>query len=192
MTDTPTPAAPPERLLPVLRLIGWGCVAALLLTPAIAIRFNPEVQWTAFDFLLAGAILIGAGLVCEVVVRASRDWSYRRGVLVTLAASILLFWINGAVGVIGSEDNPRNLWFGLVLATVLFGSILVRFRAGGMSAVLTAAAAVQFGIGTWAYVADWGAGTEKWPVVIFVTTGVFTAAWLVAAALFRETRQVRP
>jgi hypothetical protein len=189
MTDTPTPAAPPERLLPVLRLIGWGCVAALLVTPAVAMRFNPEVQWTAFDFLLAGAILIGAGLVCEVVVRASRDWGYRLGVLVTLAASILLFWINGAVGVIGSEDNPQNLWFGLVLATVLFGSILVRFRAAGMSTVLTAAAAVQFAIGTWAYVADWGAGTEKWPVVIFVFTGVFTAAWLVAAALFRAARQ---
>jgi hypothetical protein len=189
MTDTPTPSARPERLLPVLRLIGWGCVAALLITPAVAMRFNPEVQWTAFDFLLAGAILIGAGLVCEVVVRASRDWGYRLGVLVTLATSILLFWINGAVGVIGSEDNPQNLWFGLVLATVLFGSILVRFRAGGMSLVLTAAAAVQFGIGAWAYLADWGAGTEKWPVVIFVFTGVFTAAWLLAAALFRGARQ---
>jgi hypothetical protein len=190
MTDTPTPSAPPrERLLPILRLIGWGSVAALLITPAVAMRFNPEVQWTAFDFLLAGAILIGAGLVCEVVVRASRDWGYRLGVLVTLATSILLFWINGAVGVIGSEDNPQNLWFGLVLATVLFGSILVRFRAAGMSAVLTAAAAVQFGIGTWAYAADWGAGTEKWPVVIFVFTGVFTAAWLVAAVLFRGARQ---
>lgn len=189
MTDTPTPSAPPERLLPLLRLIGWGCVAALLLTPAIAMRFNPEVQWTAFDFLLAGAILIGAGLICEVVVRASRDWGYRLGVLVTLATSILLFWINGAVGVIGSEADPQNLWFGLVLATVLFGAILVRFRAGGMSAVLTAAAAVQFGIGAWAYLAHWGAGTEKWPIVIFVTTGVFTSAWLVAAALFRGARQ---
>ncbi len=189
MTDTPSPAAPPrERLLPLLRLIGWGCVAALLITPAIAMRFNPEVQWTAFDFLLAGAILIGAGLVCEVVVRASRDWSYRLGVLVTLATAILLFWINGAVGVIGSEDNPQNLWFGLVLATVLFGSILVRFRAGGMALVLTAAAAVQFGIGAWAYSADWGTGTEQWPAVILVTTGVFTAAWLVAAALFRGAR----
>lgn len=190
MTDTPTPipSAPPERLLPLLRLIGWGSVAALLITPAVAMRFNPEVQWTAFDFLLAGAILIGAGLVCEVTVRASRDWSYRLGVLVTLAASILLFWINGAVGVIGSEDNPQNLWFGLVLATVLFGSILVRFRASGMSLVLAAAAVVQFAIGTWAYVADWGAGAEMWPMVIFVTTAVFTAAWLVAAALFRGTR----
>ncbi|WP_051651383.1 hypothetical protein [Brevundimonas bacteroides] len=191
MTDTPTPAAPPERLLPILRLIGWGCVAVLLITPAVAMRFNPEVQWTAFDFLLAGAILIGAGLVCEVVVRASRDWGYRLGVLVTLATSILLFWINGAVGVIGSENNPQNLWFGLVLATVLFGSILVRFRAGGMSLVLTAAAAVQFGIGTWAWVADWGEGTEKWPVVILVTTAAFTAAWLVAAALFRGARRQR-
>lgn len=190
MTDTPRPSTRPhERLLPLLRLIGWGCVAALLITPAVAMRFNPEVQWTAFDFLLARAILIGAGLVCEVAVRASRDWGYRLGVLVTLATAILLFWINGAVGVIGSEDNPQNLWFGLVLATILFGSILVRFRAGGMSLVLTAAAAVQFGIGAWAYSADWGAGTEQWPVVIFLTTGVFTAACLVAAALFRGARQ---
>lgn len=191
MTDTPspTPAPPSERLLPFLRLIGWGSVAALLITPAVAMRFSDEVQWTAFDFIVAGVVLIGAGLVCEIVVRASRDWGYRLGVLAALATSVLLFWINGAVGVIGSEDNPQNLWFGLVLATVLFGSILVQFRAGSMALVLCVAAAIQFGIGAWAYVADWGAGTERWPVVIFVMTGVFTAAWLVAAALFRSVRQ---
>ncbi len=191
MTDTasPTPTPPPERLLPFLRLIGWGSVAALLIAPAVAMRFSDEVQWTAFDFIVAGVVLIGAGLVCEVAVRASRDWNYRLGVLVTLATSILLFWISGAVGVIGSEDNPQNLWFGLVLAIVLFAAILVRFCASGMALVLSAAAAVQFGIGLWAYSADWGAGTERWPVVIFVFTGVFTAAWLVAAALFRSARQ---
>ncbi len=188
MTDTLSPARR-DRLLTVLRLVGWGAVAALLAAPAVAMRFNPEVQWTAFDFLLAGAVLIGAGLACEVAVRASRHWSYRLAVVVTLAASILLFWINGAVGIIGSENNPRNLWFGAVLATVLFGAILARFRPGGMARVLCAAAVVQFGVGAWAYVADWGAGTERWPVVIFVTTGVFTAAWLLAAALFRSARQ---
>lgn len=185
-----TPTDPPrERLLPILRLIGWATVAGLLLTPAVAMRVNDAVNWTAFDFLVAGVLLIGAGVICETVVRVSRDWSYRLGVLVALGTSILLFWINGAVGVIGSENNPQNLWFYLVLLTVLFGAILVRFRAGGLSAVLTAAAAVQFGIGAWAYVADWGAGTEMWPVVIFIVTGVFTAAWLVAAALFRGARQ---
>lgn len=187
MTDTaPTRA---DRLLPLLRLIGWGSVAALLIAPAVAMRFNPEVRWTAFDFIVAGVVLIGAGLICELAVRASRDWRYRLGVIATVAACILLVWITGAVGVTGSEADPRNLWLGLVPATVLSGAIWVRFRANGMARVLIIAAALQLGIGAWAFLAERGAITETSSGVILVFTGTLSAAFLVAAALFWGARQ---
>ena len=77
-----------ERLTSVLRLIGWTAVAGLLITPAIAMRFSDEVQWTTSDFVFAGSVLIGAGGIAELAVRASDAWSYRFGAGLALLASV--------------------------------------------------------------------------------------------------------
>jgi hypothetical protein len=43
----------------------WGIISIMLLLPLVAIRFTNEVEWTAFDFAVAGGLLIGAGAVFE-------------------------------------------------------------------------------------------------------------------------------
>ncbi len=50
--------------------------------------------------------------------------AYRFAVGVALAAAFLLVWMNLAVGLIGSEDNPANLMYFGVLAVGFIGAII--------------------------------------------------------------------
>lgn len=175
---------PNDRLTPTLRLIGWTLVAGLLLTPAIAMQLTDEVRWTISDFMFAGVILVGAGMVAELAVRASCRWSYRLGAGLAVLASVLLLWINGAVGIIGSEDHPANLLYLGVILSAFVGAVVSRFRAPGMSLAMASAAALQAIIGVLAVLRGWGEGSENWPRPVIVLSIVFGLIWLASAALF--------
>lgn len=87
------------RLAHPIRLAGWSLIALLLLAPAVAMRFTGEVRWTAFDFLVAGALLVGAGLALELVVWRVRSVRARIAIAVVILAVVLLVWMQGAVGI---------------------------------------------------------------------------------------------
>lgn len=189
MTNKP-PIRHNDRLTSTLRLIGWTLVAGLLITPAVAMRFTEEVQWTTADFLFAGIILIGAGVIGELAVRASGAWSYRIGAGLAVLASVLLIWINGAVGIIGSEDHPANLlYLGVVLAAFV-GGVVSRFRADGLSMSMIIAAVIQVVIGVVAVLRGWGEGSENWPQPVIVLSIIFGLIWLASAALFRRADRI--
>lgn len=175
-----------DRLTQTLRLLGWATVAGLLITPAVAMRFTDEVQWTTSDFVFAGVILIGAGVIAELAVRASADWSYRIGACLAVLASVLLLWINGAVGIIGSEDHPANLLYLAVIAAAFVGAVATRFRANGLSLVMVCAAALQAVIGVLAVLRGWGEGSENWPQAVVVLSTIFVLIWLGSAGSFRR------
>ena len=61
-----------------VRKVMWSIIAALLLAPLIAMQFTREVAWTGFDFVAAGALLIGGGLAYEIMVRQVRSPARRR------------------------------------------------------------------------------------------------------------------
>lgn len=174
------------RLVSTFRLIGWTFAAGLLVAPAIAMWFTDEVQWTASDFIIAGVVAIGGGVIAELAARASGDWSYRIGAGVAALAGVLLIWINGAVGVIGSEDNPSNLLYLGVITAALVGAFASRFRAVGLSLTMALAATLQTVIGVLAVLRGWGEGSENWPWPVIVLSIIFAVMWLVAAALFRR------
>jgi hypothetical protein len=159
------------------RLLGWGTAAALLLLPMVAMQFTDEVNWGPFDFVFVGLLFGSVGLAFELTVRASGNWAFRGGVAVTLAAAFLTVWINGAVGMIGPEDNPYNLLFLGVVVIALFGAIIARFRPAGMAAASLVAAVAQAGLGAAGLSADLRGG--------ILSTG-FALLWLLAAALFRK------
>lgn len=179
-----------DRLTSILRIIGWTLVAVLLVTPVIAMRFTDEVQWTTSDFVFAGIVLIGAGAIAELAVRASSDWSYRIGAGLYVLASVLLLWINGAVGIIGSEDHPANLLYLGVILVAFVGAVACRFRAGGLSLAMTSAAVLQALIGAVAVFQGWGAGSGSWPRPVIVLSLVFGLIWLASAALFRRAARM--
>lgn len=159
------------------RVVGWGTIVGLIALPALAMRFTEEVQSTPGDFIVAGVALGAVGLAFEMAVRASGSLAYRAGVAIALGLSLLLLWANAAVGIVGSEEAPINLWFNLIPPLALMGAIGARFRPRGMAAAMAATAAVQVLVG----ILMQTQGHFTW-----VFTGLWTCGWLLAAALFRK------
>jgi len=76
--------------------------AILLLIPLIAGQFTDEVNWNLFDFVVAGALLLGTGLMCELVIRKIKNIKYQIAVCVALLVVLLLIWAELAVGIFGT------------------------------------------------------------------------------------------
>jgi hypothetical protein len=169
------------------RVAPWIIAALLLLMPMVAMQFTDEMNWDETDFLVFGAMLLGACGAYELATRMTGNTAYRAAVGVAVVAAFILVWMNLAVGVIGSEDNPANLMYGGVLAVAIVGSLIVRFRPHGMARVLTATALAQALVGVIALMAGLGSTGANWPRVIFVLTGFFSALWLISAWLFRKS-----
>ena len=159
------------------RIIGWSIPALLLLLPLVAMQFTPEVNWTASDFVVAAVLFGSVGLAFELIVRKSRSLAYRSGAALAVLAAFLTIWVNGAVGMIGSEGNPYNLLFGGVLAIALIGAIVARFEPAGMARALFAAAIAQAALAALGLTADMRGA---------VFSMAFAAPWLLAAVLFRN------
>jgi len=85
------------------RLIGIVLtVALLLLIPLIAMQFTDEVKWDLGDFVIMGALLLGTGLMCELVMRKVKKTGQRIAICVALLVALFLIWAELAVGIFGS------------------------------------------------------------------------------------------
>lgn len=76
--------------------------ALLLLVPFIAMQFTNEVDWSVFDFLIAGVLLFGTGLLCELVLRKVKTTKYRVIICGVILVVLALVWIQLAVGIFGT------------------------------------------------------------------------------------------
>jgi hypothetical protein len=86
------------------RLVGIVLgVAILLLIPFLAMRFTDEFNWTPIDFITAGVLLLGTGLLCELVLRTVKKFEYRLALCVALLLGLALIWIELAVGLFGTR-----------------------------------------------------------------------------------------
>ena len=70
---------------------------ALLLVPLIAMRFTDEVARGPADFLVAGALLFGAGMGMCLATRRARTTAARVAVVTCIAAGALVVWAELAV-----------------------------------------------------------------------------------------------
>lgn len=85
------------------RFIGiMAIVATLLFIPLIAMQFTEEVNWSPFDFMVAGGLLLGTGLVCELILRKIHRVSYRIVLCGILLIAFVLVWLELAVGIFGT------------------------------------------------------------------------------------------
>ena len=71
----------------------------LLMIPAIAMQFSDEMNWGPGDFLAAGALLFGTGLLYVLITERTTNRSARIAVGAGLAASLLAVWAELAVGI---------------------------------------------------------------------------------------------
>lgn len=164
-----------------LRPFVWGGAACLLLLPALAMRFHPQsgVDWSAVDFAAMGVLLAAVCGLYEFGARLGGSPAYRAGFGIAVLAGFLTVWANLAVGMLGSEGNPANLMFVLVLGIAALGSLLARFRAAGMAKAMFAAALAQLAAVGIATAIGGFAGRE------LALTACFAMPWLLAGALFR-------
>ncbi len=82
-----------KRLLAIL-----FATIILLLIPFIAMQFSDSVNWKAFDFILAGSLLLGTGLIYEFVIRKVTNSRYRVVLFVALLLVLAVVWAELAVG----------------------------------------------------------------------------------------------
>lgn len=109
--------------------------------------------------------------------------AYRYALGIAILATLLLVWINGAVGMIGSEDNPANILYAGVIVVGIVGALRVRMEARGMKQAMLAVAVAQVLVPVVAFVIwrpDFGPGV----VAVFVLNAVFAGLWVVSALLF--------
>lgn len=85
------------RLIVIFLLVG-----ILLLIPFIAMRFTNEVNWSGFDFIVAGVLLLGTGLICELVMRIVKKSAYRIAICAFVLLALFVIWTELAVGLIGT------------------------------------------------------------------------------------------
>lgn len=169
------------------RWVMWGGAAFLLLLPLVAMQFTTEVDWDETDFLVMGAMLAIACGTVELAMRASGEATYRLGAIVAVGAGFLLVWINLAVGIIGSEDNPLNLLYAGVLAVAVVGSAVAAFEPAGMARALFATAAAQLVVTVLALAWGWGAWEPPGAAGILALNTFFAALWLLSGGLFRRS-----
>ena len=117
--------------------------AFLLMVPLVAMQMTDEVVWGPEDFVAAGILIGGTGLLYELAVSQVSLTAYRVAVGSTLGTALLLVWTNLAVGLIGSEGNPANLMYVGVLAVGVIGAVVVHLEPRGMARTLFATAIAQ-------------------------------------------------
>ena len=77
-------------------------VALLLLIPLIAMQFTDEVDWKLPDFVVMGGLLLGTGLLCELVLRKVKKIGHRILICGVILLALLLIWAELAVGIFGT------------------------------------------------------------------------------------------
>lgn len=166
------------------RTMVWGGAAASMLLPLLAMRGIDGAAWDPpGDFIFLAILLAGVGIAYEVAARVTDRRAYAAAVGLALWAGLLSSWINLAVGIIGSEDNPANLLYAGVLGVAAVGAMLARFRAEGMAKAMVATAIAQGLVFVAALVAGFG---FTGPITIF-----FAALWLISAWLFSRAARAK-
>jgi len=84
-----------------LRYILLG-TAAMLLVPLVAMQFTSEVNWTGGDFIVAGVLLGGTGLLFELATSKLRSRRTRMIAGAVILLGFLFVWAELAVGIVGS------------------------------------------------------------------------------------------
>ncbi|PKM87007.1 hypothetical protein CVU83_03505 [Candidatus Falkowbacteria bacterium HGW-Falkowbacteria-2] len=166
-------------------------VALLLMIPLLAMQFNSGFVWSLGDFIIAGILLLGAGLTYEFVSSRSKSIIYRFAVAGAIGSSLFLIWANLAVGLIGNENNPANVLFYLVIMVGIVGAILSRLKSRGMARTMFAMATTQVLVPVVAFLI-WRPEFNAGVVQVFGVTVFFAFLFSASGLLFLQASTADP
>lgn len=176
--------SPLESTAASFRLAAWAGAAVLMVVPILFVRGVDGAAWDVpGDLMFLAVLLAGLGAAFEIATRVPARRAYGAAVGYAIAAGVLGVWINLAVGILGNEDNPANLLFGIPPLVAAVGACATRLRAAGMARTMVAAAAAQGLAFLVAMVVGLG---FTGPISTF-----FCGLWLISAWLFRRSDQAR-
>ena len=161
--------------------------ASILMVPLVAMLFTTEVNWNLLDFVVMGILLFGTGLTYVLISKVSDSMAFRTAIGVAVVAGLLLIWVNLAVGIIGSEDNPTNLLYLGVLIVGIIGAGIARFQQRGMAHAMFATALAQLLVPVIAMII-WRPSLDEPPGIlgVFILNAFFAALFVVSALLFKR------
>jgi hypothetical protein len=124
--------------------------------------------------------------------RRTHRVAYRSAVGVAIAAALLLYWIIGAVGLIGVDGDRADMMYLGVFAVGILGAAIARLRPHGMARVLLAMALAQALVAVIAVIA----GKHQSPVTslpeLLGLNGFFVALFVGSAWLFLQAARYQP
>lgn len=86
-----------KRLVTILAI-----ATAILFIPLIAMNLTNDVNWTLFDFIVGGVLLVGTGLTLEFILRKIKKLKYRIIFGSILFVVLFLIWAELSVGIFGT------------------------------------------------------------------------------------------
>ena len=143
------------------------------------------MAWDAADIAIFIALVVGAGGTYALAVRMTGNIAYRAAVGIALAATFLLVWVNGAVGIIGAAGDDANLMYGGVLAVGIIGAFIARFQPHGMTRAMFATALAQALVAVITIAGRLGFPASG-PLELLGLNGFFVALFVGSALLFRH------
>lgn len=79
-----------------------AAAAILLIIPLIVMQFTNEVKWNLTDFIVAGLLLFGAGLIVEFALRKAKSPKFKALAIIAIVVLFLLIWAELAIGILGT------------------------------------------------------------------------------------------
>ncbi|MBO9518463.1 MAG: hypothetical protein J7493_10375 [Porphyrobacter sp.] len=110
---------------------------------------------------------------------SGESWTYRAGVGVAIVVSLLIVWTT-----IVRDDGTGMSYFMLIMAAGV-GAFAARASSAGMARTMLGVGVMQALLGIAIATAPMTARVPDGPFKALLFNGVFTAFWLIAAALFR-------
>lgn len=89
--------SPKKRMITILSIIVF-----LLFIPLIAMQFSNDVDWSIFDFIIIGILLLATGIGCEIVFRKVKSTLYKLLICGVIILAFILLWAELAVGIFNS------------------------------------------------------------------------------------------
>lgn len=176
-----------DRSLLLILLVTTG----LLAVPLAGTLLTGGWAWGVLDFLLAGTLIAGTGLLLRALARRAGDLTSRVAAAIALAAGFGLVWGNLAVGVVGDPGGWADAaYFGVPLIAIA-GAIGSRLRPAGVSRALLAAAGAQVLLTAVVLLAGAHEGTGTSAGELLALNGAFTTMFALSAALFRRVASRR-
>ena len=85
-----------------MRIKTLQMVGLLLIIPLIAMQLTDEVEWSLFDFIIMGTLLLITGLMGEIIFKKVKKYKHRVILYVVVAIIFFLIWAELAVGIFGT------------------------------------------------------------------------------------------